>query len=413
MGRWRRVPLAWRRAIVAILVLRLVTMVAAFAFGGLLPSRPPQGRMPVDVEPLFQVGWQGWEAQSAQEQGIGLIGAGLERFDALWYLAIARDGYPERFMVRGSPSGSVPGAAAFFPGLPLVLAVSGRLLFGHYLLAANLVALAAGAAALAGVHRLVEEETGDQELARRAVITLAVFPSAFFLVAPYTEPLFLATTAWTLVWARRGRWAPAAALAFAATLTRHVGVLLVLPLLYELWRQRRREGRPVGVGAFAAAFAAAPAGLAAYGLFSWWRWGTPLAPLRAQSVWEREWMLPTESLGNAWRFATETPGLYPSGYHSTDLIIFTPVAAAVVWLLMRAPAGYGLYAGAHVLVWLTYPFPGRPLMSAYRFAIAVVPLSWAFAAWTRRRGVSTVWDASSAALAGVMLLLFVAWYFVF
>lgn len=65
------------------------------------------------------------------------------------------------------------------------------------------------------------------------------------------------------------------------------------------------------------------------------------------------------------------------------------------------------------MAWIVYPFPGRPLMSTFRFAVALAPLGWAFGAWTRRQAVATVWRSTSAALMGVFFLLFLSWYFVF
>ena len=399
--RWSRLPLAWRRAIVAVVTLRVALAVLALVFGGLLP-----GLKPVDVEPLAGRGFFGWEAHSPAEQGYGLIGAGLERFDALWYLAIAKDGYPS-----GSPE-HVPGAAAFFPLYPVLVGALARVLAGTWLLAANLVSLAAAIAGLAGVHRLIEAETGDAELGGRAVTALALFPTAFYLVAPYTEGLFLACSVWSMLLARRGRWAAAGGFAVAAALTRNLGVLLVLALGLELVRQRQ-EGRVVPRSALPAAVLAAPLGLAAYLGFWWWRAGTPFATLTAQGGWERELSLPTITLGNAVRFGLGSPGEYPTGYHGLDLVVGVAVAAAAVWLVVRTPRPYGLYAAAHVVAWILFPFPGRPLMSTARFALAVAPLAWAFAAWTRKRAVATAWYGVSAALLGVHTLLFVNWYYVF
>ncbi|MDP9021796.1 MAG: hypothetical protein M3N57_03680 [Actinomycetota bacterium] len=397
-----RLPTAWRRAVIAILALRAVLALFGFAFGGLL-----EGNDAVDVEPMYGTGFRGWAGASAEEQGTGLLGASLERFDALWYLAIARDGYPLPLRVDQAPS-----AAAFFPGFPMVVAVLGRLLASRFYLAGSLAAVAFAVAALAGVHRLIEEETGDERLAGRSLVALAVFPAAFFLVAPFSEAMFLAASAWALVWSRRGRWGWAAALATTASITRNVGVLLILPMVLEAWRQHR-AGRRLGIRAWAAAVAGAPAGLAAVAAFALIRYGTPFAPVQAQVGWERQWTLPTVSLADSWRFGTQFAGQYPAGYHSVDLIVFIAVALAVVWLLVRTPLPYGVYAAAHVLVWLTYPFPGRPLMSAYRFALAIAPLPWAFGAWTRSSWVGVVWRASSSALLGVMFLLFIHWYFVF
>ena len=400
--RFMAMPAAWRRAIVAGLALRLAAAIGAFAFAGLLVSAPP-----VDVEAVRGTSFEGWDAPHPEDQGVGLLGAGLERFDAGWYLAIARSGYPDH-----DPDREVPAAAAFFPLFPLLVGLVGRALGGMYLLGANVVTLVATIVGLAGVHRLVEVETGDDDLARRSLIAIAVFPAAFFLVAPYTESLFLAVSVWALVAARRGRFWRATLLAVAAGLTRNVGVLLALPLALEALRQVR-ERRPGPWLPRVAAVVGAPAGLGLYLGYAQLHMGRWDAPKLAQQGWERDFAWPTEAIAGAVQIGTATPGLYPSGYHSVDLVIGGAVIAGVLWLLARAPLPYALYGLAHVVVWLVYPFPGRPLMSTYRFALAIAPLGWAFGAWTRRPSVAAAWYAASGAMMGVLLLLFVTWYFVF
>lgn len=402
--RWRALPEAWRLALVCALALRAGAALFSLAAGGLLP-----GLEPVGVAPVPGTGFGGWQATAPAEQGAGLVGASLERFDALWYLAIARDGYPD------PPGATVPPAAAFFPGFPLAVGVLARLLGGAWLLAANLVALAATVAGLAGLYRLVEEGSGDAGIARRSVIAATVFPASFFLVAPYTEALFVAASAWALVWARRGRFVPAAGAAAAAGLTRNVGLLLVVPLAWEAAR-RWRAGNSGGLrqaGEMLLGVAGAPLGLAAYLAYGLVRWGDALAPVSVQGGWERVLQAPWITATDAVRFGLSTPGSYATGYHTLDLLVALPVVVAAGWLLVRTPAPLAAYAALHVLVWLAYPFPSRPLMSTPRFALAVVPLFWAFGAWTRRRGAATVWWAVSGALLGVHLLLFVGWYYVF
>jgi hypothetical protein len=313
----------------------------------------------------------------------------------------------------------VPHAAAFYPGYPLLVGVLGRVLAGSYLVAANVVSLVATAAGLAGVHRLAETTGADDGTARRVLVAAAVFPSAFFLLAPYSEAVFVAASVWALVAARQRRWALAAVAAAVAGVSRNVGVLLVFPLALEAIGAWRRTGGGWSAGGWSAlrgplvATAAAPAAGAVYLAFGLLRWGTPLAPLQVQSGWQRQLSAPWSSLADAVRFATDTPGAYATGYHSLDLLVALPVLAAVGWLLVRGPASLAVYSLAHVAVWLLYPFPSRPLMSTPRFALAVVPIFLAFAAWTRSRTAETVWVATSAALLGVHALLFVTWYYVF
>lgn len=94
----------------------------------------------------------------------------------------------------------------------------------------------------------------------------AIFPSALFLLAPFTEALFLAFSVWCLYAARRGAWPAAAGLGLLAAITRPVGAFLVLPLAWLAYRQMGERG-PVRASLPVLA-AAAPAAGAAYALYS-------------------------------------------------------------------------------------------------------------------------------------------------
>jgi hypothetical protein len=397
--RWDRIPPAWRRALVTATVLRAGLAVVALVGGGLLP-----GLDPVAVAAVPGTGFRGWIGATPAQQGLGLLGAGLERFDALWYLAIAADGYP-------TGADGVPQAAAFFPGYPLAVGLVGRALAGAYLLAANLVSFAATVAGLAGIERLAGTVGLDAEARRRAVVLAAVFPTSFFLLAPYSESLFLAVSTWALVAGRERRWGLAGATALAAGFTRNVGVLLVVPLAVDAWRAHR-DGDGTATRALPALLGG-PAGAALHLAAGWWWWDEPLAPVRVQGGWQRELTWPWETLTEAVRFGVSSLGSYPTGYHSLDLLVVLPVVVAVAWLLVRGPASLAAYALAHAVVWLVLPFPARPLMSVPRFAVVVAPLFLAFAAWTRPPALRTGWVAASAALLGVHALLFTTWYYVF
>ena len=79
---------------------------------------------------------------------------------------------------------------AFFPLYPLLVGGVGRFLAGHYLLAGVLVSLAASRGAFVLLYRLALPRLGADG-ARRAVLYLALFPTALFLGAVYSESLFL------------------------------------------------------------------------------------------------------------------------------------------------------------------------------------------------------------------------------
>ncbi|HTX89809.1 MAG TPA: hypothetical protein VMC09_01220 [Anaerolineales bacterium] len=85
------------------------------------------------------------------------------------------------------------------------------------------------------LYDLTYESLGEAG-AMRAAFYLIIFPSGFFLVQVYTEGLFVGLAFACLAMLRKGKWLPAALLGAAATLTRAVGVTLVIPMAITWFR---------------------------------------------------------------------------------------------------------------------------------------------------------------------------------
>jgi hypothetical protein len=147
-------------------------------------------------------------------------------WDGAWFLRVALRGYRH----DASP--------AFFPLYPLLIRGLAPLTGGNYVLAGMAVSLVAYAAAMILLYRLVAGDVG-RRVALWSVVFLSLFPTAFFFQAVYSESLFLALTLAALLAARRGRWWLAGLLGGLATLTRSAGVLLLVPLAWMWWEQRR------------------------------------------------------------------------------------------------------------------------------------------------------------------------------
>ena len=189
------------------------------------------------------------------------------RWDSVWFLRIAEHGY-------SSASGA---ASAFYPLYPGSVAVLGRALFGHYVLAGILVSLAAALGSCLLLYRLAEERLGADG-ARRAVLYLALFPFALFLQAVYSESLYLLLTLAAFVLAERKRYLLAGCAAGLALLTRPTGLALLPALALIAWQERDR------VRALAS-LAVAPVLFAAYPLYLWRAEGDPWAvPARAEDL---------------------------------------------------------------------------------------------------------------------------------
>ncbi len=295
-------------------------------------------------------------------------------WDGAWYSEIATEGYAERY----------PASTAFFPLYPMLVRL-GTALGGGPALWGVVVSLAATFFALYFVYGIAEKLHGARA-ARAATLSLAFFPTALFLNAAYTEALFLALTTGSVwaVYARRSLLL-AGLLGLAAATTRNLGVLLLIPLLYEWFRHRREFGLP-GL----ASLALVPAGLAGYGAFLWARFGDPLVTVRQQEEhWGRTLQSPLATLGDAWtaagegaRYLLESSSLFlgssagPSLAASNALNLgFLAVFAVLISLsLFLLPPGLSLYALAATLLPVLAPSPLFPLMSLPRFMLAAFPL---------------------------------------
>src|SRR5919204_644851 len=135
------------------------------------------------------------------------------RWDSVFFVRIAQHGYDNA-------------SAAFGPLYPGLVAALGHVFFGHYVLAGIVVSLAAALGAFALLHRIAEERLGV-EGARRALLYLALFPTALFLQAVYSESLYLLLVLGAFVLAERGRFAAAGLTAGLVVLARVTGLALV------------------------------------------------------------------------------------------------------------------------------------------------------------------------------------------
>ncbi len=338
------------------------------------------------------------------------------RWDSVWFLRIAQDGY----------GATEEAAAAFYPLYPLLVGILGRVLFGHYVLAGVIVSLAATLGAFALLHRLALLWLGDTG-ARRAVLYLAIFPFAIFLGAVYSESLFLFLSLASFVFAERGGFFGAGVSAGLAWLTRPLGIALLPALVLIAWRSRDRKGALLRL-------AVAPALFALYPLYLWWKLGDPLAFVHAEGTWSRQ-ISPAGPLGGIWeglragwagvrqlasgsdatRYWSAVQDADPDRVAAINLsqllfFLFFAVLAVVAWRRLGAP--YGLYAALSLAIPLSVPSERWPLLSIGRFGLVIFPLFLALAMIGSRPRIHTAVVVVSAVFLGVVSAQWALWQWV-
>ncbi len=289
--------------------------------------------------------------------------AAWARWDANFYAFLAADGYQPTLLNR----------AAFFPLQPLVTRLFMPLVGGDPYVAGIVASNLCYFIALLGIASLARHDA-DEGSARRAMLYLTVFPTAFFLFAGYAESLFLALAIWCVVAVRRHWWWQAGVLGLLASMTRQIGLFLVLPFVYEYlasigWRLRALRPAVLWVLAI-------PSGLL---LFMGWLWlsvGDPLAFIHAEGHWNHTAMPPWTTFWLALQALT-APGIDGVFRYRalTDLaaVVLIAVLITIGVGLRRLRLGDALFCAAVWLLVIWYPTLGWPLQSDARYMLAAFP----------------------------------------
>lgn len=317
--------------------------------------------------------------------------------DSRHYLDIARDGY----IAAGDPDRVVQ--LVFLPGYPLVVRAV-MLLVPSDICAGLLTSALCFAGAGCVVYRLLRLDLPHRG-AVRALRFLTLAPGCFFFAAPMSESLFLLLTAAALYLARTRRPILGGLCGAGAAFTRSLGLLLFVPLLWELVHdavQRRRVDARQVVGALLV-----PLGFAAYCYINWRVAGNPFQFL----IYQREhWNQRTGLFFSTAAYQTDyLLRCLRSGSWRDALGLWLPnLIACFSALGLLAAAAPKLRASqtAWFLAYYIIAVGATWLLSAPRYLLVLLPVPLALAQCTRKRTANLVLTALSALAALGYLIAF-------
>ncbi len=215
---------------------------------------------------------------------------------------------------------------------------------------------------------------------------VAIFPTAFYFFAPYSESLFMALTAGALFSYRKGNYWIATLLSFLAATARPQGVLIGLYfvldyLLAKDWRAWEKLLPAVGAGV----------GMMLYMVYLWHEGGNPFAFLAAQQYWGRFSDNPIQIV--LWSF-------------NPFFLWYLPVLITGLYFVYRyldKPLFW------YSLAFIVVPLASGSLQSLNRYMLACLPLFLATAiAWAR---IKSTWKMTYVFSCGALLALNIALFF--
>lgn len=317
-------------------------------------------------------------------------------WDTEWFLGIIRDGYDTA--VRTTPGMEGQANWAFYPLFPYlskyVSAAAGVEPFVAMLIVAN--------AAFTAALPVIWYETAHHYGERAASIAVALFcflPGSYVFSSAYSESLFLFAVIVSLAFARRERWLFAGCAAALATLTRNLGILLVLPMLVHAWQAHggwrdrdvvlaRRVTLLIGIAIPAAA-------LAGFMAYLNQLTGDPLAFASVQSAWKRELQNPVLTLIGPFLLGGKVqPEIVPS------IVMAWVSVFSLGILIMRRNWPHAVFMAAVAGITLA-----SGILSYFRLFLTIAPGIMALAAFlSPRPGVLWIALGLAAAANGAMMI---------
>jgi hypothetical protein len=307
----------------------------------------------------------------------------FNHWDTPHYVYIA-----ENFYVNtGDPANFI----VFFPLYPILIRLF-TVDFAYINLSALVVSNICSLIAFFYLFKLAKLEFNDG-VAAKAVLFLSVFPTAYFLSAPYTEGLFFALIIASVYYARLGKWQLAGLISLFAALTRIAGLLLLPVLIIEYLHQKGWKPRRIGVNILWI-FLALTGFLIYLGINNQVT-GNPFTFVTIEAAHWNNNLEPWTGLTSAYNWALT------ASYPDNITIGFAPIAFAIFGIIMVGVSAWRRLRP----VYIVYMFLSWALavstswwISVPRYIMAMFPMYVLLGALTDKKVVNTTLAIVSGAL---------------
>ena len=312
-------------------------------------------------------------------------------WDAPHYVSIAENGYVN--------TGDAANFIVFFPLYPALIRLF-TVDFNYASVSALIISNVSSLAAFLYLYKLAKLEFNDK-VAIKAVLFLSVFPTSYFLSAPYTEGLFFALLIASIYYARLGKWQFAGLISFLAALTRIEGLLLLPVLLVEYFHQKGWKPKKTDLNILWPLLALA--GFLIYLGINYQVTGSPFTFLTVEAVHWFNRLDPKAGLTAAYSWARN------ASYPDNVTIGLAPLVFALFGLLMVGVSFWRrlrpVYIVYMVLSW-GLAVSTSWWISVPRYIMAMFPMFMLFGLLTNRKAVNIAIVLASGAVMCYFLIFF-------
>jgi Gpi18-like mannosyltransferase len=283
------------------------------------------------------------------------------RWDAQWYQRIAESGYGH---IIHTSDGRKLSDYAFFPLYPITERIFHQLTGDSYIISGILISLVASILAVIAIYKIVCRLLSDS-IAQTTVILWAALPISFVTTLAYSEALFTALAAWSLLFCIRKNWLRASIFAALAGLTRPTGLAVAIAIISSALIQIREERKNSRAWI---AICIAPLGWVAYMLFV----SISVGAWNGYSIVTRDW---GNTIDGGWAFLNWIWNFLYSGNLLIGVAIITVlfVLAVQIYILIKIklPSSIMIFTiSVAVLAFITSGYFG----SKPRYLLPLFPL---------------------------------------
>lgn len=209
-------------------------------------------------------------------------------WDSGWYLGIAQDWYSDQ---KGAETTNIAGQAtyAFFPLYPALIRIF-YYITGDYFISSLIISNVALLISCWFLYKLVKLDFGEKT-AKKSIKYLLIYPVSFILSGAFSEATYLALIISAFYFAKTNRWWLVGILGFLLSLTRSLGVLVFLPLLY-IYLKNINYKITIKKLKSAIWLLLIPLGIIIWMWYNYYLTGDYLAFIHIQNAWNRQWNNP-------------------------------------------------------------------------------------------------------------------------